>query len=337
MITENTIKDLREIVNVGGVKKYELIEVRGSLCYRIKALRDFGDVKKGDLGGFVESEKNLSHFGNCWVYGEATVYDKAYIGNNAKVKDEAVVQGTAVVVGDAIVSGRTIIRDCAQVLGCAHVNDSAIVRNNAIVRDDAVVKGCAIISKCARVEGRALVKDSAIISGTATITGYAVLSDVQCVTGRAVVTTDLSKNLKESIRCQTGLCPIGDYVIAYKEVNNNLTSTYDNNFKYEVGKWIEVDYENQLKTLWESHSQYLDCSSFEEVLEEDKKEPCSVGLHFSNAIYWNAVMYGSIDTNQEKTSTMLIARINLDDIITVQAGKIRCKRAYIMDSYKINY
>ncbi len=36
-------------------KKYE-INSEG----RVVALKDFGDVKKGDVGGFVQSERNLS-------------------------------------------------------------------------------------------------------------------------------------------------------------------------------------------------------------------------------------------------------------------------------------
>ena len=43
-------------------KKYELvkedsIEVGGSTLYRIKALRDFGIVKAGDLGGYIQRVK----------------------------------------------------------------------------------------------------------------------------------------------------------------------------------------------------------------------------------------------------------------------------------------
>lgn len=33
--------------------------------YQIKALKDFNDVKAGDLGGYVASEDNLSQEGNC--------------------------------------------------------------------------------------------------------------------------------------------------------------------------------------------------------------------------------------------------------------------------------
>ena len=50
-------------------KKYRLTEetINYNLktLYRIEALKDFGDVKRGDKGGFIESENNLSHYGNC--------------------------------------------------------------------------------------------------------------------------------------------------------------------------------------------------------------------------------------------------------------------------------
>lgn len=66
---------------------------RGKTIYRIEALKDFGDVKKGDLGGWVEKENNLSQEGNCWVYDNACVYDNAIVTNNATVRDEASVYG----------------------------------------------------------------------------------------------------------------------------------------------------------------------------------------------------------------------------------------------------
>ena len=44
-------------------KKYELTDKTkvydGCTLHRIRALKDFGDVKAGDLGGWIESEKNL--------------------------------------------------------------------------------------------------------------------------------------------------------------------------------------------------------------------------------------------------------------------------------------
>ncbi|EJF81205.1 hypothetical protein MCQ_00483, partial [Candidatus Bartonella washoeensis Sb944nv] len=42
------------------MKKYEFtdetIEVNGRTLYRIRALKDFWQVKAGDLGGFIEHE-----------------------------------------------------------------------------------------------------------------------------------------------------------------------------------------------------------------------------------------------------------------------------------------
>lgn len=92
-------------------KKYKLtdetIKVDGTTLYRIRALKDFDEVKEGDLGGFVESEWNLSHDDNCWVGGNACIYQNAYISENAKVYDDAEVYNNAKVRGNAIVAGET--------------------------------------------------------------------------------------------------------------------------------------------------------------------------------------------------------------------------------------
>ena len=89
--------------------KYELtdetIDVSGTTLHRIKALKDFGNVKKGELGGYVESEYNLSQIGNCWVYGNAWVFGNAEVYGNAKVYGNAWVYGNAEVCGNARVYG----------------------------------------------------------------------------------------------------------------------------------------------------------------------------------------------------------------------------------------
>lgn len=80
------------------MKKYELTtdtkSIFGKRYFRIRALVDFGNVSKGDLGGYIESEDNLSNdtgYGNAWVGGEA------YVGGNARVVGEARVDGEAYV------------------------------------------------------------------------------------------------------------------------------------------------------------------------------------------------------------------------------------------------
>ena len=63
------------------MKKFELtrefITFLGRKLFRIKALVEFGDVKAGELGGYVEKEENINHEGNAWVYGNARVYGDA--------------------------------------------------------------------------------------------------------------------------------------------------------------------------------------------------------------------------------------------------------------------
>lgn len=45
--------------------------------HRIESLKDFKDVKKGDKGGYIEKESNLSQGGNAWVCGDAEVCGNA--------------------------------------------------------------------------------------------------------------------------------------------------------------------------------------------------------------------------------------------------------------------
>ena len=68
------------------IKKFELdlstkITVFGVELFRIKALISFGNVKKGEFGGYVEKEENLNHSGDAWVYGDAEVYGDARVSN----------------------------------------------------------------------------------------------------------------------------------------------------------------------------------------------------------------------------------------------------------------
>jgi hypothetical protein len=82
--------------------KYEMVGEGG--LYRIKALKSFGGIKKGEIGGLISNEKNLSHSGNAWVFSNAKVLGDAVVADNAKILGYAVVSGNAVVSGDAEVS-----------------------------------------------------------------------------------------------------------------------------------------------------------------------------------------------------------------------------------------
>ena len=76
------------------MKKFELtsesiVNIFGKKLFRIKALIEFGNVKEGELGGFVEKEENLSHDGNAWVYENAKVYGDAEVYGDARVCGDA--------------------------------------------------------------------------------------------------------------------------------------------------------------------------------------------------------------------------------------------------------
>ena len=111
------------------MKKYELtdeiIVKYGSTLHRIKALKDFGNVKTGELGGYIESGSNLSQEGNCWVYGNAEVCDNAEVYGNAKVYGNAWVYGNAEVCGNARVYGDAWVYGNAEVCGNARVYGDA--------------------------------------------------------------------------------------------------------------------------------------------------------------------------------------------------------------------
>lgn len=52
---------------------------RTATLHRIRAVAEFGLVKIGDLGGWIEKEENLSHEGKAWVWGNAEVCGDAEV------------------------------------------------------------------------------------------------------------------------------------------------------------------------------------------------------------------------------------------------------------------
>lgn len=87
------------------MKKYKFTKktknYKGVLLHRIKAMRDFGDVKAGDLGGWIEKKANLSQEGDSWVYEKAKVYGNAEISGNAEIRGKARVYDDAEILNNA--------------------------------------------------------------------------------------------------------------------------------------------------------------------------------------------------------------------------------------------
>lgn len=93
---------------------------------RIKALQDFSDVKAGDVGGWVESDSNLSQHGNCWIYDESEVHSGSVVSGNAIVKNGSKAKRGCHISGDSIVSSSII---ASQV----EIKDHVVVENSVVM------------------------------------------------------------------------------------------------------------------------------------------------------------------------------------------------------------
>lgn len=129
-------------------KKFELVKEKyielkdGRKLYQIRALREIQNermivsIKKGELGGYVESEKNLSQEGNSWICQSARVYENALVKDGSLVGNKVIVRGNAAIEDDAYVRamsiGKTIIEDNARIGGISTVGleDPFVVFNH---------------------------------------------------------------------------------------------------------------------------------------------------------------------------------------------------------------
>lgn len=148
---------------------------KNTTLYRIKALKSFNNVKKGDLGGFIEKESNLSHDGDCWIYDDAKVFDNARILDNAKitknssVSENATVYNEAVVSDDASVYGKAKIFENAKMSECSEVFGNAKVFGNARLGDYVVVADFAQVYELADIINYAFLYDFSEVYGKATV------------------------------------------------------------------------------------------------------------------------------------------------------------------------
>ena len=164
-------------------KKYiltdETFEFNGHILHRIKAIKDFGTVKKGELGGWIETEANLSQKDDCWVRNEAKVYENAKVYHDALVCNDALIHGHARIYGDAR------INDYAEVFESAEIYAHADVYHSAKVYGDAKVAGYANVGFSVKIYGYAEISGNVRIGGNAEVYEGATLCDNVAVYGNA--------------------------------------------------------------------------------------------------------------------------------------------------------
>lgn len=142
-------------------KKYRLtdetIEFNGVKLHRIEALKDFGRVMKGEKGGFVQRESNLSQLGNCWIFN-----DSKAIGNSL-VSKNAVLSGNSIICDNAVATGFSWICDHSIVCEKALITNNARIHRNSVVCGNSYVAGDARVTDFSRVEGESEVAGNAEI------------------------------------------------------------------------------------------------------------------------------------------------------------------------------
>jgi carbonic anhydrase/acetyltransferase-like protein (isoleucine patch superfamily) len=177
--------------------KYELvyndtITVKSHKLYRIRALRrvranceeltnaGFGDfVEAGDLGGYIESENNLSQYGTAWVYGNCSLLTDPNRRRCPIVYGNARIVGNAYIVGHVEVGGNALIKDKCRVTALDNVTDEgARCSTDTVIDEDAILtRYVKVISGGTHIHGKAILTDRCVIGANSSISEYAFITN----------------------------------------------------------------------------------------------------------------------------------------------------------------
>lgn len=148
-------------------KKYELLEdncihLDNRKLYRIKALKDFGFTKRGDIGGYIQNYHNLSQNGNCWIFDDATVFDSAQVLNDARVTGTAQVFENAIVSDNVNITNQAKVYGQAKVLDDCHISGSSQIYDYAVLSTESWINGSAKVFGTAQIYGNLMIKDQKV-------------------------------------------------------------------------------------------------------------------------------------------------------------------------------
>ena len=166
----------------------------------------------------------------------------------------------------------------------------------ARVSGDAHVYGNAYVYGNAHVSGNAHVYGNAHVSGNARVYGNAYVSgNARVVTGYI----NANKTIIDNLRAQCFVTPSPDgTMVMYKRVNTKengvYASCYDPRFLYRDGDVAIVEH------------------------PDESDESCAPGIHVSHPLYW------------DEGDTLIAVRVHIDDVITVQQGKARCRKVTVI-------
>ena len=137
-------------------RKYEITDIahpQYPWLHRIRALRDVReDVHAGDLGGFVQSEENLSQDGQSWIADNAVAAEEAYIHGDAILWDYYCARGCASISGPSRIGGNAIVEDYA-IITAGYVHGNVHISGNAKLFANAVTGSIPTVMEKASVYG----------------------------------------------------------------------------------------------------------------------------------------------------------------------------------------
>lgn len=151
--------------------------VDGHVLHRIVAVKDFGKIKAGTKGGFIESFRNLSEGGTCWVESGCMVY-----GTDAEITEYAVVGGKSQISGSVKIGGFTKISGKCKITSVVDSCNGAkgiLIWGNTTISGDCVIFGKNIRIRNSTINGSVVIEENTYISHESQISGTVKLSSAK--------------------------------------------------------------------------------------------------------------------------------------------------------------
>ncbi len=167
------------------MRKYSISDMTcqlpdGRTLTRVIAERDFGNVKEGTVGGFIEDTRNLSYDGDCWIADDAAVFDGARVSGSAQLGGRATAKGRCLITEFATVWDDALIDEYAFIGGHCFIKGSTYINGEASVRGQ-------VFADCIGYHSNSGKTYMSNIGGQARLNGVVFLHDRISIRDRATV------------------------------------------------------------------------------------------------------------------------------------------------------
>ena len=181
--------------------KYRITDIEHPeypFLHRIQALREINNiVSAGDLGGYVESESNLSFEpgDTAWIYDDAICCGDAYVSKNSELHDRAVACNGAYLTNAAVMLQASRAEDDSY-LNCATLTDHACISGMSMVQSiPDNWEASPTIAGSSRVYGRVI--------GDVTLYGSTVVMSSETIENRSLDTLVINHGVKSIVRAES--------------------------------------------------------------------------------------------------------------------------------------